>query len=127
MGKRLVALFIAGIFFWWISPVYLCLTAGDKNTDNCCSRKTGPISTIIEGCFLLCAKQNVSVLEESYLGEDLKTKSHFFLSNQPLISQHDLVASRYGDIPKAIIKLDISQIYFAAILNHAPPAVFKLA
>lgn len=126
MVKKHIILFIAAIFFLAILGTGLCLTSSSKVTPNCCpSKSSSPINS--EDCLLHCAKQKLDIVKtKHYLEIDVKTQ--VFLDNESFhnlrsfLSSHGLVRNNYLD--QIATKLNISQIYFLAIFNHAPPPSF---
>ncbi len=126
MAKKRI-LFIASIFFLGTLGTGLCLTSSFKVTPNCCpSKSSSPINS--EDCLLHCAKQKLDIIKtKHYLEIDVKTQA--FLDNesshnlQSSLSNHSLVRNNYLD--QIEDKLNISQIYFLAIFNHAPPSPFN--
>lgn len=124
MAKKYVILFTGLIFFLRISPVGLCLTTSPKITPNCCPNKNP--SSDSENCFSHCAKQKLDIIKiERDFGEDLKTKTTLFLDNK---SFHNLQSYLFNPIffenhylNQTVSKLNISQVYFMATFNHAPP------
>ena len=124
MAKKYIILFTALIFFLRISPAGLCLTTSPKITPNCCPNK-GP-SSESGNCFSHCTKQKLDIIKiERHLGEDLKTRTPLFLDNksfhnlQSYLSSPILLENHY--LNQAVSKLNISQVYFMATFNHAPP------
>ena len=126
MAKKYIIRFIALVFFLGTLGTGLCLTFSSKVTPNCCpSKSSSPINS--EDCLLHCAKQKLdSIKTEHYSEIDIKTR--VFLNNTPsynlrsYLSSHSLARNHYLD--QRGNKLNISQIYFLAIFNHAPPPSF---
>lgn len=127
MAKKHIILFITTIFFLGTLGTGLCLTSSSKVTPNCCpSKNPSPINS--EDCLLHCAKQKLDIIKtKHYLEIDVKTQ--VFLDNESShnlrssLSSHGLARNNYLD--QIVNKLNISQIYFLAIFNHAPPLAFN--
>jgi len=127
MVKKHSILFIVLMFFLGTLGTGLCLTFSSKVTPNCCpSKSSSPINS--EDCLLHCAKQKLdSIRTEHYPEIDVKTQA--FVDNesshnlQSSLSSHGLASNNY--LGQIVDKLNISQIYFLAIFNHAPPSPFN--
>jgi len=127
MAKKYVIIFIAVIFFLGISRAGLCQTIHPRITPACCPSKSSP-SANTEDCFSHCAKQKLDIIKSEHdLETDVKTQP--FLDNKSsynlrsCLSSHSL--SRSHNLDQIGDKLNISQIYFFAIFNRAPPSPFN--
>ena len=126
MPKKYIALFVATVFLLGVSSFGLCLDTKPHSLPKCCFDKSSSTTSDSENCFSHCAKQKLNAVKiETHLKEDLKIKTHILLDNKSSGSpQSQLFNSspftKYYLIQIAT-KLNISQIYFLAIFNHAPP------
>ena len=129
MVKKHTILFIASVFFLGTLGTGLCLTLSSKVTLNCCPSKSSS-SQNTEDCFSHCAKQKLNAIKiETNLEGDSKIKTHILLDNKSSGSpQSQLLSSSHFTkyyLIQIAAKLNIGQIYFLAIFNHAPPLYFN--
>jgi hypothetical protein len=119
MIKKYAILFIVLAFFLGLLRAGLCLSS--ENELNCCSAGNSN-----EDCFSHCAKQKADAIKiELFQREESKAKKILFLdTGSPYAQQNYLL---YQGLPQShylnqiIPKSNISQTYFLATFNHAPP------
>ena len=128
MAKKYIILFITLVFFLGTLGMGLCLTSNSKATPNCCpSKNSFPVNS--EDCLSHCARQKVNTLKiELFRVEESKIKKKSFPDTKSFHTlQNDRPNHNFSQnlyLNKATPKFNISQVYFLAIFNHAPPPAF---